>query len=66
MNEYMQAQALKKLHRVMEAVMDRSENCERGPIAITNDGRGLALVAPDCILYVQAFPGIDIFELCLN
>jgi hypothetical protein len=56
-----------QLNKVMNAVMDRSEHCERGLIAVTEDGRGLAMVGPDCILYAQIFhPALPPFDFCLN
>jgi hypothetical protein len=55
------------LNVVMHKAIEQSQGCERGIIAITLDGRGMAIIAPNCVLYSQIFhPEVKPFDLCLN
>jgi len=56
------------LIQVLERVFQASSACERGVIALRNDGHaGIAMVAPNCLLFAEVFhPAIQPFDLCLN
>jgi len=55
------------LNAVMTKVIEQGQACERGVIAISLDGRGLALIGPNCVLYSQIIcPQIKPFDLVLN
>lgn len=57
-----------KMNKLATAIMARSNECERGVVAIRPDGQaGIALVAPNSLMLAMIFaPEIDPFDFWLN
>jgi hypothetical protein len=55
------------LIQVLDRCAEQAQECECGILALSNDGRGIALIAPRCLIYSQVFhPAIQPFDLVLN
>jgi len=57
-----------KAMKVLDQTTLMSAHCERGVIAVREDGQaGIALVAPNCIQYSEVFhPTLPPFDFILN
>ena len=55
-------------HQLMDEIDKRSKECERGVVAVREDGRaGIAVVSPNCLMYAWVWnPEADPLDYCLS